>query len=57
MKKIEMVVPCYNEELCIEPLYEEINRVMQELTNYEAAVLFVDDGSHDKTMEKIKGLT
>lgn len=57
MKKIEMVVPCYNEELCIEPLYEEINRVMQELTNYEAAVLFVDDGSHDRTMEKIKGLT
>ena len=57
MKKIEMVVPCYNEELCIEPLYEEINRVMQKLTNYEAAVLFVDDGSHDKTMEKIKGLT
>lgn len=57
MKKIEMVVPCYNEELCIEPLYEEINRVMQELTNYEAAVLFVDDGSHDKTMERIKGLT
>lgn len=57
MKKIEMVVPCYNEELCIEPLYEEINRVMQELTNYEAAILFVDDGSHDKTMEKIKGLT
>lgn len=57
MKKIEMIVPCYNEELCIEPLYEEINRVMQELTNYEAAVLFVDDGSHDKTMEKIKGLT
>lgn len=57
MKKIEMVVPCYNEELCIEPLYEEINRVMQELTNYEVAVLFVDDGSHDKTMEKIKGLT
>ena len=57
MKKIEMVVPCYNEELCIEPLYEEINRVMRELTNYEAAVLFVDDGSHDKTMEKIKGLT
>lgn len=57
MKKIEMVVPCYNEELCIEPLYEEINRVMQELTNYEAAVLFIDDGSHDKTMEKIKGLT
>ena len=57
MKKIEMVVPCYNEELCIEPLYEEINRVMQESTNYEAAVLFVDDGSHDKTMEKIKGLT
>ena len=57
MKKIEMVVPCYNEELCIEPIYEEINRVMQKLTNYEAAVLFVDDGSHDKTMEKIKGLT
>lgn len=57
MKKIEMVVPCYNEELCIEPLYEEINRVMQKLTNYEAAVLFVDDGSRDKTMEKIKGLT
>ena len=57
MKKIEMIVPCYNEELCIEPLYEEINRVMQKLTNYEVAVLFVDDGSHDKTMEKIKGLT
>lgn len=52
--KISIIVPCYNEEAVIEDFYIEITRVMQEeldLENYE--VIFVDDGSKDRTKEMI----
>ena len=57
MKKIEIVVPCYNEAECIKLIYQEISMVFQsELAQYEWSMIFVDDGSSDHTLNEIKRL-
>ena len=54
MKKIDIVVPCYNEEACIRPLYEAVDKVFREITDYSYRILYVNDGSRDKTLEKLR---
>jgi glycosyltransferase involved in cell wall biosynthesis len=54
-KKISIVIPIYNEEESIYPLINEIKKVMSSISvQYE--VLFVDDGSDDLSLKKIKDL-
>ncbi|MBQ3971188.1 MAG: glycosyltransferase, partial [Selenomonadaceae bacterium] len=50
MKLISIVVPVYNEEDNIRHFYEAICKVMQELP-YEWELVFVDDGSRDRSWE------
>ena len=47
--RCSIVVPCYNEELAIEETVHELARVIEGLDDVE--VLFVDDGSRDRTSE------
>ena len=58
MKKISIIVPCYNEEEVINLFYKKINEVVlskiTEKYNYE--ILFVDDGSKDNTLSLLKEL-
>ena len=54
MEKITVIVPCYNEEDAIDYFYEEINRVMTEMENIDFELLFINDGSKDCTLDKIK---
>ena len=56
MKSVEIIVPCYFEELCIRPLYEAVNRVMGNLKDYDTTLFFMDDGSKDQTLNEIKQL-
>ena len=56
MKKVSIVVPCYNEEKSLHLLYKELIAHINGLKNYEWEVLFVNDGSKDKTIEIIKSL-
>ena len=53
--KISLVVPCYNEEQCIEKYYEEMKPVREKIPE-EFEFIFVDDGSKDKTLSIIKDL-
>ncbi len=51
MKKIDIVVPCYNESENIRPLYEAIKEVFaKELPDYDFNLLLVNDGSHDSSL-------
>ncbi|MDR1585139.1 MAG: glycosyltransferase family 2 protein [Prevotellaceae bacterium] len=53
---ISIVVPLYNEEESLSPLYEWIERVMEK-NNFTYEVIFVNDGSADsswKIIEKLK---
>ncbi len=53
MKKITIIVPCYNEESGLAFFYEEVSKVLKSIgLQYE--ILFIDDGSKDKTLEIIK---
>ncbi len=54
-EKISLVVPCYNEEEVLPYFYEEFQRVAEELEDYSVEVIFVDDGSKDKTLELVRG--
>jgi glycosyltransferase involved in cell wall biosynthesis len=52
---ISIIIPVYNEEDNIVPLYNEIKSVCDS-ENYIYEIIFVDDGSTDKTVEKIEEL-
>jgi len=54
-KNITIVVPSYNEESNIEKLLESLNEVIDSL-DYNFKILFVDDGSRDGTILKLKNL-
>lgn len=53
MKKISIIVPCYNEEQAIPYFYEEITKVAKDMKN-DFEFIFVNDGSKDKTIEIVK---
>jgi len=55
-KKVSIMVPCYNESESLPFLYEELNKLMNSLNQYDWEVLFVNDGSKDETIEVIKKL-
>ena len=55
MKKISIIIPTYNEEESLPFLKEKLDKIMNEMGNYEFEILFVNDGSKDKSLEIIKG--
>lgn len=57
MKKVSLLVPCYNEESSLLLLYEEIVRMISSMDMYEWEILFVNDGSRDNTMDIIHFLS
>ena len=54
MEKISLIVPCYNEEEVLLFFYEEFQKITSELNKYRTEVIFVDDGSSDRTIQVIK---
>lgn len=55
MQGISVVVPVFNEEGNVRELHQEILEVCKK-ENYKFEIIFVDDGSKDKTPEICKGL-
>ena len=53
MKKVSIIIPCYNEEDTIPYFYKEINKITKE-ENYNFEFIFVNDGSMDKTIDIIR---
>lgn len=56
MKKVSILVPCYNEEKSLPLLYPELKSLMDGNPGYEWEVLFVNDGSRDGTLDIIRSL-
>lgn len=54
MKKISVVVPCYNEEENVENICIAITNELEKLTNYDYELIFIDNDSKDKTRELIE---
>jgi len=60
MKKLSLVVPCYNEEESIPLFYRTVSKVIDAMNTPTPTVtpeyIFVDDGSSDHTLEEMKQL-
>lgn len=57
MKKISILIPCYNEEENVVPISEAvINEIANKLPNYDYEVVFIDNFSTDGTREKLEKL-
>lgn len=54
-KKISIIIPLYNEEESLRPLYSEIKKALKSIPS-DHEILFVDDGSTDKSLNVIKDL-
>ena len=54
MKKLSIIIPAYNEQDSLPFLFERLNNLTNQLQDYEFEILFVNDGSKDKTLELIK---
>ena len=50
---ISIIVPCYNEEEAIPLFYNEINKVIEKISE-KFELIFINDGSCDKTIEVLR---
>lgn len=53
-EKISLVVPCYNEEEVLPYFYEEFCKVAEQLAEYTVEVIFINDGSRDRTLAVLR---
>ncbi len=56
MKKLSIIVPCYNEEESIPYFYAEVTQIADKMMELEFEYLFINDGSKDKTLEVLRSL-
>lgn len=58
MSLLSVIVPCYNEEDNVLPFYEELtkNEPFFKEKGIDVEILYIDDGSVDKTVEEVKRL-
>ena len=56
MDKISVAVPCYNEEPALEPFFAAVSAVAEQMPEEAFEFLFIDDGSRDRTLEKMQEL-
>lgn len=54
MKKINIIIPTYNEEEALPFLFGRLEKIMKENSAYDFEILFINDGSKDRTLELIK---
>ena len=54
MKKISVVVPMYYEEEVVNVCYNELKRILSKIRGYEYEIIFVNDGSQDRTLELLE---
>lgn len=55
-KSLCVIVPCFNEEAVIEESYNRISSVLKSL-DCASEIIFVNDGSRDRTLEILSGIT
>lgn len=51
MNKISLVIPMYYEEEVAEQCYIRVKEVLNSLENYEHEIIFINDGSKDRTLD------
>lgn len=57
MKKISVVIPMYYEEEVALECYKRVKKAIDSIENYENEIVFVNDGSRDKTLEILEEIS
>lgn len=57
MKKISVVIPMYFEEDVVNECYDRTKNVLNKLSSYEHEIIFINDGSKDKTLELLEKIS
>ena len=56
MKKVSILIPCYNEQANVVDIADAVCKQMAKLPQYDFELIFIDNDSKDKTRELIRGL-
>ena len=56
MKTLTILIPCFNEENSLDHLYERLEAIKSAYTKYKYEILLIDDGSKDRTLDKMRDL-
>ena len=56
MKKISIVIPCFNEQENVEPAYAQVREALEKLPDYSWEIIFMDNDSEDLTQERLCAL-
>lgn len=56
MALISIIIPCFNEEESLIPFHRETKKVIDHMEGTDYEMIFVDDGSSDRTLELLRGL-
>jgi dolichol-phosphate mannosyltransferase len=54
--KLSIVVPCYNEEACLEALHERLGAAARATFGADYEIVLVNDGSNDRSWPMMRGL-
>jgi glycosyltransferase involved in cell wall biosynthesis len=55
-KSISIIVPVYNEEDVVQVFYQKMSAILDGLPDYSFEIMFINDGSSDKTQEVVERL-
>lgn len=56
MNTISIIVPCYNEQQTLPLFYKEIVSIIEKMNYINFEIIFIDDGSNDKTLDILREL-
>lgn len=56
MKKVSLVIPMYYEEEVAKECYNRVTKVLSSLQDYTYEIIFINDGSKDRTLEILEGI-
>lgn len=49
--RLSVIIPCYNEDAVLEATHERLTKVVDQLPDIDYELIFVNDGSHDRTQQ------
>jgi len=56
METLSVIVPCYNEEAVINESYRRLRTVLDGITTLQSEIIFINDGSKDRTAEMLSSI-
>ena len=56
MEKLAVIIPCYNEEASLAACYLRTRQVLDSIKDFETEIIYVNDGSCDKTREMLNSI-